>query len=234
MSIDVSSIIDVLLFISRIIIAGILLLATYRALKIGRALVSSVYRSRAYWLAALTVIFIISAFNAYVTYPNTPLGYFLSRNDYNFPFLVGLAVVFAFVDSVILVAIEMDFFHRNTLHWKQLRMPTYAVFLVSIFILSIPNSLLFNALSLFLPVISAGYAIAVLIVASRRTPDKTLKKHTRLLGYAFVIYIVSVLVFMIPIWGNLISDLFVIISAYLIYLATMSLSPMSRIEKEIA
>jgi hypothetical protein len=233
MPIDISSTINVLLFIERIIIAGILLLSTYRALKIGRALVSSVYRSRAYWLAALMVAFTIAALNTYVTYPNTLLGNFLSRNDYNFPFLVELTLVFAFIDSVILVAMEMDFFHRDTLHWRQLRALAYVIVLVGIFIPTISNSLLF-IIPTYLAVIFVVYSIAVLIVASRRTPDRTLKRHTRLLGYAFVIYIVSVLVFSIPIWGNVISDLLVAIFAYLIYLATMALSPLSRIEKEIA
>jgi hypothetical protein len=233
MSIDISSVINALLFIERLIIAGILVLATYRALKIGRALVSSVYRNRAYWLAALTIAFIITGLNVYVTYPNTPLGYFLNRNDYNFLFLVELSLVFAFLDSVILVAMEMDFFHRDTLHWRQLRIPAYVVVFVGIFIGAVSDALLPNILTL-LAAVFIVYSIVVLIVASRRTPERTLKRHTRLLGYAFVAYAVSVVVFTIPMWGNLLSDLFVIIFAYLIYLATMSLSPMTRIEKEIA
>jgi hypothetical protein len=61
-----------------------------------------------------------------------------------------------------------------------------------------------------------------------------MKRHTRLLGYAFVIFLASVLVFSLPTYGNLLSDLLVIIFAYLIYLATLSLSPLSRIEKEVA
>jgi hypothetical protein len=225
---------NILLLIERIVIVGILLLATYRALKIGSSYVSSAYRNRAYWLAALAIIFIITDLNVYVTYPNTALGWIFNRNDYNLPFLVELAFAFAFIDSVNLVAMEIDFFHRNTLYWKQLRIPSYAVFLVNILVLSTSTLPLFNVLSSVLPAVCAGYAIVVLIVASRRTRDRTMKRHTRLLGYAFVIFLASVLVFSLPTYGNLLSDLLVIIFAYLIYLATLSLSPLSRIEKEVA
>ena len=158
----------------------------------------------------------------------------MSRNEYNFPFLVQLTLVFAFIDSVILVAMEMDFFHRDTLHWRRLRVPAYVVVLVAIFFPTTSNSPLFTIAAFLAALFPFVYSITVLIVASRRTPDRTMKRHTRLLGYAFSMYVVSVLVFQIPIYGNLISDLFLIIFAYLIYLATMSLSPMSRIEKTIA
>jgi hypothetical protein len=234
MSTNTGPVVDILFFIERIIMVVILLLATYRALKIGRSYFSSVYRNRAYWLAALTAIFIVTDLNVYVSYPNTSMGWLLNRNDYNLPFLVELALALAFIDSVNLVAIDMDFFHRNSLYWKQLRIPTYTVFLVNIFILSTLNVPLFNILSSVLPAVCAGYAIAVLIVASRRSSDLTMKRHTRLLGYAFVIFLASVIVFSISVYGNLVSDLFLVIFAYLIYLATMSLSPLNRFEEIIA
>jgi hypothetical protein len=243
MSIDFVSIIETLIGLVAI---GILALAAYRALRIGRALVSPIYRSRVHWMAALLVVIIINSLNNYVSYPNTALGWFLSSSGYNLSSLVEFALIFVFVDRVILVAIEMDFFHRNTLHWRKVRKPAYVALFGAAFLPSSSNfppdspPAIVIILFFFAAVTALVCSAAALAVGARRTPDKTMRRHVKLVASSFALFLVTTLILgplssvpsVNPDYLALVSGLIGVLSTYLIYLAVMSLSPIGRVEKE--
>lgn len=231
MSIDILTIIGTLV---PLIAAGICLLVTIEAVEIGRALVSQVFRRRAFWIATVGV-FILSV----LVVGEVP---FLASSAVSFIlFLALIAVVFAFVDSTVLAAIETDFFHRNTLHWKQLRWPSYAIVLglfpsILVYIVfgssTNPPAWVSDQIS----AVGAGtavvilYSVVALAVAARRTPNKTMKRHVRLLGFAVACFAIAVAnAFTLSL------DLYAIpavVAALFLYRATMTLSPIGRIEED--
>ncbi len=238
MSIDISSIIDVL---SSLIIVGLLLLAVIRAVQIGRGLVSRVFRRRAFWMAVFGVFFLVAVLTTIPSFDTISIVNFLG----GISFLLVFPVTFAFVDSSVLAAIEMDFFHRDTLRWNQFRMPFYVVplALVILFILfdyypNPPTWLSIAAIFLVVAfVVVFGDSVVTLIVASRRTPDRTMKRHVRLLGFALACLTLSIFIgvtftgyppLSLP---ELSFDFLIVVFCYLFYRAVMSLSPTSRIEK---
>ncbi|MDA4130559.1 MAG: hypothetical protein OK457_07290, partial [Thaumarchaeota archaeon] len=120
MSIDIISVIETII---SLIGAGIILLAIIRGFQIGRALVSGIYRRRAFWISAVGAFAFLSILTGTV-----PFIFSIVSGTVAFViFLVLVVVIFTFVDSTILAAMEMDFFHRDTLRWKQFRSPSYAV-----------------------------------------------------------------------------------------------------------
>ena len=101
----------------------ILLIATYRAFGIGRALMRGVYRNRAYWIGATAIdlIFFVAVADFFPTAsPLQPIA-----------FLVTFVVLIAFVDTSIGVAREADFFHRSIRGWERVRKPFAALLLAS-------------------------------------------------------------------------------------------------------
>lgn len=238
MSIDVVSLIDSLSWLVTSIIA---ILVVYRGIEIGRALVSGVYRNRAFWVAALGLVIFIQALPGYVPFVGEVV--IVGVPLFEIAFLSLFLAFFAFVDSTILVALEMDFFHRNTLHWRQIRIVGYPlVFGFIITILFSPPLTLPGLLMVILAVgtiVTIPYSAAALIIGARRTWDRTLKRHLTLLGFVFVVYLVSFVEattsFNNPTpASDLLGDFLVVLAPYLLYRAAMTLSPISRIEKETA
>ena len=256
MSIDIVSAIEIVTFF---IAFRVLFLGTFRAIRIGRTFVSAVYRNKAYWTAAVMVIIFVDLLNPYIPYPSPAslpvtgllptLGWFLFGVLGALPFSLLFLVLFAFVDRTILVAMETDFFHRNTLRWRNVRRPLFgvliAVLVVAIFIGSyyslVPNPPSWTSLilgPLFLGAFGVGfpYLAIALIVASRRTPDRTLKMHVRFIGLAIVGYIGATIIS--SGWGihdvitSLVDAFFVILGGYALYRSVMSLSPLGRVAKE--
>ncbi len=233
MSIDIPTIIGTLV---PLIAAGICLLVAIKAVEIGRVLVSPVFRRRAFWIAAVGVFLLSVLLVGDVPY--------LAASGVSFIlFLALILVIFAFVDSTVLVALETDFFHRNTLRWKQVRWPSYAIVLAlfpSILVYIVfgssanPPAWVSDQINLIGAAVAAVivYSVVALIVASRRTPDMTLRRHLKLLSLAVACLAIAVAnAFTISL------DLYAIpavVAAFFLYRAVMSLSPMSRIEKEIA
>jgi hypothetical protein len=225
---------------------GIFLLGSYRAVTIGRALVSRVYRNRAFWTAAVMIAFILTNFLDLTSLSSAIAVNTLGDILGTLPYIAETLLLFAFIDGTILVGMEMDFFHRDTLKWRRGRKPLYAAFVVSLavvfFVFSLPNpySLPFLAVASVYAGLAAifaifGFSAATIIVVSRRTPDRTMKMFLRFLGFALGVFVVDNV---ISVAGGdavtLLDDLLSVVAAYLVYRAVMFLSPLGRLDKEPA
>jgi hypothetical protein len=220
---------------------GIFLFGTYRAFAIGKVLVRGTYRNRALWSGGTMIglVLLIIASNLPPSNPLSPLS-----------FLVIMVVLFAFVDSSIKVAQEMDFFHRSLLGWGRLRKPAYVILIgISLvgmlgFIFAPTNSVLSGVGVLLWFSVGAGsiaYGAAALLIGARRTPDRSMQRFVRMLGMAIICMVLFFTIWLpftpfsvtVQDLGSLISELFLPAAAYYLYLAVMSLSPVGHVEKEV-
>jgi hypothetical protein len=242
MSSDILPIIDEVSSLITLLILGF---GVLRAVEIRRGLVTKLYRSRAFWAAALMVLLAIAIGVTLIPGGVTSvLG--------SVPFFILFMFIFVFVDRNVLTAMETDFFHRNTLLWTGLRKPVYVMFFaslaygfpaaatipsnVSIFSFSsYPLWALVGALQLIvvLPV-TYGYSVAALIVASRRTPDKALRKHVSLLGLALAGFTLVVFFSNFSQPFDIAADIAGLATVYLLYRSAVSLSPVGRITDEFS
>jgi hypothetical protein len=227
---------------TEIITDAIFAFAVFRAVSIGRHLMNRIYRSRAYLLAAVIVFSVVQSFvpDSWVVagLPIFMVAYFAL-----------LFFVLVFIDTTILVVLDMDFFHRNTLRWRQARPVVYAVSLIDMAIIlfvtylsslpSPPSSV--NSSHDFFPVIGSFvavflYSAATLIIGARRTPDRPMRKFLMLAGLLVLSLLVSTLIFNYTyIFAvDLFDDFLGVAIAYVAYLMVMSLSPTGKVEKEIA
>jgi hypothetical protein len=243
MSVDVAGAINV---VSTLVIIGILLVGIFRALEMRRAFVKGAYRSRATWSTLLMLVIIPSMAENFVNVPNFGL---LSLLGF-LPFIALVLVIFAYADRSVLVAIETDFFHRDTLGWLRARWPI-AIFLISTmavevvgglvltpaaqnsFLGDVLNGLFFVSLA---PIL--GYATAALIVGARRSADRTLRRSILLFGLALSTLVISIVV-SAPFASGTLPYVIVnqgtgIVGIYLIYRSMMSLSPLGRVEKQFS
>ncbi len=185
-----------------------------------------VYRNRAFFTAALAILEAVSA----------PIGQ--SGNVY----LILLIIMFVMVDITILVALDTDFFHRNTLRWRQIRLVAYGLLVIAIILSGITGqitAILPHALFAFsaVPFTDAfvvfifAYTTATAVVSARRTPDKPLKRFMVLAGLFLFGLLINTLVYTLV--TEVFSPFFFIVFAYITYRMAMSLSPMGKVEKEI-
>lgn len=226
MSIDVVSIID---NSASLLNVAILLLAAFRGFEIGRKFVSRVYRNRAFWIAGVCIALVLQGSTGYdPSLNNTLIG---GLPLFEITFFVLFFVIFVFIDSTILVTLEMDFFHRNTLRWKQIRRPFYLVGLALFALIFLPGNPLTFAAFILVPL---PYSVVALFIGARRTPDRTLKRHITLLGFVVIAFLVMTFIFNHTsiLWVDLLDDFLTVLFPYLLYRAVMTLSPVSHIEKE--
>ncbi|MFI5420236.1 MAG: hypothetical protein ACHQ1H_04655, partial [Nitrososphaerales archaeon] len=203
-------------------------MGAYRAVRIGKALVSPIFRKRAYWTAILMLSGAISSLTVFFPTTSVPIINFLLA----LPFFAVLFVILAFVDSTIAATKELDFFHRDTLRWSKFRILLYVILIAGI-IIALPGVSFFSNSSFWQTVTTIGllvcstlvlgYSVATLIVSARRTFDKTMKRFVKLLGAAlgsFVIGFVISFVNYSSLPYVLVSDLFTnIISIVILYMA---------------
>lgn len=215
--------------------AAVALLAAYRSFTIGKSLVSRVYRTRAYWLVVLMIIFA-----TFAVYPSS------SVTVSNILFLTFLFALLVFIDSNVSVAREIDFFHKDTLHWHSARIPMFSAVVASSAIVGV--LLTTSANSNILGIVLVGYFVllgavfaysgAALFVIARRTYDRTMKRFVRMLAFAILCYVLFLTLFIpldaiYPSLGDVVTAFIAIGAAYFFYLAAMSLSDVGRIVKEV-
>lgn len=230
--------------LSNLITSGIFVFGAFRAVQIGRALVSPTYRNRAFWTAAIMVVFVVvSAVDMYVPFFSSTQDTVTNAFLASLPGTAQLMFLFAFIDSTVLASMETDFFHRDTLDWKRGRKPAYAVTLVCLVVGGTLGTFSQTSSSWVPPAVYGvifvilGFSVATLIVASRRTPDRTMRRFVRLLGFALGFFVLAVLELLLTpdvLSFDLVHDLLFIIATYLVYKAAISLSPLGRIVKETA
>jgi len=182
----------------------ILVIGIYRAVIMRRGFIDPVYRSRVLWSALLMFVIIIANLSGFVNLPSDTIGSVIGFS----PFVGIILVSYAYVDRSIMVAMKTDFFHRNTLHWLQFRRLGYgllaatslieygAIVVAPQYFVSGPTSpapvLDIVFYQFFVIIISVlGISALALGVASRRTPDRNLRRSIRLLGYALGLFVVS-------------------------------------------
>lgn len=219
----------------------ILALGTVRAYQIARLFVNRTYRLRAYWGSGLMFVIMFGSALNFVTLPSSAVGVILG----GVPFSVIILFLMAFLDQGIFVAMDGDIFHREILHWRSLRYAVYAVLIVSAVVQDVSyllpvissisaDSLLVqlgsNQILVLVPVLFA-YAVVALVIGGRRTSDRTMKRHIRLLGGGFVCFIVSFPFFASTDLGTLFANTLIIFANLFLYLAVMSLSSFGKVER---
>jgi hypothetical protein len=209
---------------------GLLILGALRAVQMSGGLVDAVYRRRARWGAVVASVIAVA----------TLLGDLLSNSAVDdflifVTFSAAFIAIFAFADSTVLVAIQSDFFHRNILRWTRVRGPAWvAILACTVIDAALGGFTPFFAVFFVVAATDVGYAAAALIVGARRTQDRTLKMHVRLLGWALVALLPSVFLSVISSSGvaTIVSGAGFVVGAYLFYRALMSLTPLGHVEKE--
>jgi hypothetical protein len=244
--------------------AVVLLFLILRAIVLGRKFVGQVYKSRAHWFAGVMLVALIWVLSGLFTvlfnlYPVSSIpvleGLGISV------FLAFVLAMFVYADRTILVALEMDFLHRNTLHWRPLRTLAYVAMFASVFYLYafisvtkppcglacptafdpgvpswvpaiFPSSYLVLLVPLFLVIVSLVYMLSAIIIGARRTPDMTIKRHVRWVGLGFLIFLgVFLSLGQGTTNGLLIGSFVVLAMAYTFYRALMSLTSFGRVDK---
>ncbi len=196
--------------------------AAFRAFTIGRALVNRVYRNRAYFMGVFALIVIFSLLPISAT-----------SGDIYFPFLF---VFFIMVDSTILVALDTDFFHRNTLRWRRIRLVVYALFVGFLTYTFLPSNVTNTLPGFVFDVVVAifvfvfVYTTATAVISARRTPDKPLRRFIALAGLFLFGLLVNTVVFVFV--SEVFTAFLFIIFAYITYRMAMSLSPVGKVKKE--
>ncbi len=224
-------ILTVVLVILGIVSIGICLAAAYRAVEIGRGLVSRVHRNRAFWTAAMLGTLMIGF--------SDPLPGTLGVDLGMIAYVLFLLLVMPFVDGAILAAEDTDFFHRDTLQWRRLRRPVFVVYYIFYVILLISTfgpstSPIVSFISNVSPglFIIPGYAIAALVLVARRTADRNLKWYVGYLGLGLAWLVGSVFLYnpsSVP--SSTAEQAVIVVGLYFFYRAVMSLSPLGRVEE---
>ncbi len=212
----------------------IYLSAVFRAVTIGRVLVNRVYRDRAYLVGILVVCIVAQSF---VPDNWVFLGFYLYEVAY-FSLIFFIVVV---IDNTILVGLDLDFFHRNTLRWRQIRFAIYAITVVDVLLIlselsghlqQVPRAGGAFVLLSFIAVLV--YSASVLSVTARRTPDRPMRRFLMFAGLLLLGFLVSTFINKYTYIDavDVFDDLLGVGIAYVTYLMVMSMSPMSRMEKE--
>jgi hypothetical protein len=219
---------------------AVALLTVYRSITIGKSLVTRVYRSRAYWLALLMIILVVDNLPFP---PSSAIGSFLGF----YGFFVFLFAFIIFIDSNVAVAREIDFFHKDILHWRKVRIPMFAILgaytvAAAIFSPAAATSIVVGiGIVGYFTMLGAifVYAGVAMFVIGRRTYDQTMRTFIKMLGFAVLCYLLFVTIwlpldFVYPNLGDILTDFILIGGAYFFYKAAMSLSFVGRIVEEVA
>jgi hypothetical protein len=173
--------------------AALAIFAAYRAFALGRALVVPSYRMRALWFGVLdvSIVVYIALYLASAVFSIVPFW----LNDV-ITTLLGV-IFFVWIDRTIEVTLGQDYFHRNTLRWRQLR----KLFLVGAGVTLIESGIAYAftssaysplyLASIVLYTLTLGYAGAVLTVGAFRTTDIATKTHLRWIALTLVAIILA-------------------------------------------
>jgi hypothetical protein len=208
--------------------------AGYKAYSFRRALVGQVYRKRAFWtgtLAILTIPYGVLLIPLSYVFDLPFVGILLLVDYYVFVSVIGFFVL----DSTIVVTRELDFFHRDTLHWKVVRKYAWVIFLFGAINIALPLGLLPNFVTSLIAIVvwpaPLAYFGIVLAVSSLRTKDRSIRAYAKWVGLFAAAFAI---VFALPPEILFPSILGTVIGSFFFYRATMALSPLSRIVKEIS
>jgi hypothetical protein len=229
---------------ANVVIMAILVLGIYRALQMRGAFVNPAFRSRATWSGFLMLTILTVFVSNYAPVSSSGV---LSLVGF-LPFIALLLVIFAYADKSVLVAIETDFFHRDTLGWRHARWPVALVFVVSLgaaIMVGNPSAgaplwefVVGQVLWLVATAVVLSYCTIALIVGARRSSDRALRRSILLFGEALSTLVFSIVASTPFNQGTLpyviINQGTSLVAIYLIYRSVMSLSPLGRVKEEIS
>jgi hypothetical protein len=237
--------------LSHLVGVGILVLGTYRAFRIRRALAEPIYRTRAFSLALVAILYIIVLVTDLWPSPNyTDLGTAtLITLGVTLPYNLFAFMIFVSADRTVLVAIDMDLLQRNTLRWPQLRLPLYAVMFgaVALILVANPFTYLLNtpdwattALLAYYPIFLTPLSVSViaLFLSAVRSLEKTMRNFVIFFGAAFLCFLFDfvlynyVTYFVTTSAGQIADDLAIVAATSFLYLAIISITPLGKVEPE--
>ncbi|MHB8568294.1 MAG: hypothetical protein ACYC7D_07495 [Nitrososphaerales archaeon] len=181
----------------------------YRAFSLSRALPGQVHKTRAEWIGSFSIILIGSIIIGFASdsgFFSAFASNFLS-GVYSYMGSFVAVFLFAWLSSTIGVASELDFFHRDTWHWRSFRkffwagvvLAATANILVSITELNPCVSAscgpidtlvpLVGMLLLFLFLVLVIYTSIVLYLSSQKIQDKVSQRHLKWLAIFVVIFV---------------------------------------------
>jgi len=230
---------------------GILTLGTYRAFRIRGVLAEPIYRSRAFSLAMVALLYLIVLITDLVptpTYTDLITATVITLGV-TLPYGVFEFLMFASVDRTILVATDMDLLQRKTLQWPRLRLPLYALVLVAIGLILVANPFLFlqnppdwatTADLAFYPIFLIPLCVSAvaLFLSARRSLEKTMLRFIAFFGAAFVCFLTDfvfynyVYYFYYNAALQLVDNLVIIAATFLLYRAIVSITPLGKVEEQ--
>jgi hypothetical protein len=221
--------------IAQVVVVAIFLFAAFRAVSIGRALVNRVYRNRAYVTGVFAILVVA---NQLVPDSWTILGV----PFYTLTYFLFLAFVFVLVDSTILVSLAIDFFHRNTLRWRQVRLVAYPLIItieIAVWVNNyLPSNFLSTGLGEIETVVLLAFAAFVFvssaltaIVSARRSADIPLRRFMKYTAILLLLLLLNTFVYVLVTVA--IAPFLFIVFAYVTYRMAMSLSLVGKVQKTV-
>lgn len=206
--------------------------AAYRALSSRRALVSGVYRSRALWTGMGAII--ILAFESLQIIGENSLGpgYFtLLEVDITYFVLtiVGIIVIFSWIDSTILVALDMDYFHRDSLHWRGFRKYLWVTVLAAAIAQAFASTQAGEIAIVVLLGVPVVYSAVALGVGSGRVFDETMRRYVKWMVFLVAALALELLTTAI----NFDLNFPIVVFAYFLYRAAGSLLKTDRLVADV-
>jgi hypothetical protein len=213
----------------------ILALASYHSFQVRRAIPNPIYRSRAFWTGMVALIIIPYAIliitgelgiiggnpNPFSGSPSLAVyASFLVLS------VVASIVLFFWLDRTIGVAYELDFFHRDALHWRRFKKLTWAIIVIGALVGGAGTTTFEYLLSSLLLGIAFTYAAVTLAKSVTRVYDETMKRYMRWVG----LLVAAVVLEIITVTINPFLNFPVVALAYFLYRAAVSLSIRSRLE----
>jgi len=216
----------------------IFLFAALRAVAIGRALVNRVYRTRAYVMGIFGVL-------TAVNYAIPPSWVIAGMPVADMPYGLVLLFLFILLDTTILVSLDSDFFHRNTLRWRQVRLVAYPLSVGITAVTTVGGLLIIGG---YLPsnyngtqageiILGAGALILgfslvssllTATITARRCSDTTLRRFMQYLGILVFLYLVNTLIWTLITMA--VTPFLQVLYAYVTYRMVMSLSPVGKVQ----
>jgi hypothetical protein len=223
-------------------ILGAIVVALYAygaiwARRIGRALMTPLFKERAKWVEVVAIVFAILVASNLSIRLIDPTNFYLSFLEYCIVNVAGI-VTLAWIDTTIKVSRRSDPMNRNTIKWKQLR------YVVWFFTFVTTGGALFSVwffhANFFTGAGNGGafvsgsfgwvlFGFIALLLSYRRSRDPTLKEHLKWFGlFLFLLLIVdTVLSGEIDLF-RIIGEVLLAVDAYFLYRGVKSLAPNSR------
>jgi hypothetical protein len=214
-------------------------LSGLRAFLFRRAMVRGIYRSRALWSMTFALLFIpFEIALLYITGLTAPN--LQQPPSFQQPLIVSVVVfviafnlsAFVFLDRTILAARELDFFHRDTLRYGTARKLVWPISTIGMFgtFLTMNSGIVSSIFGILWPAPLAYYSIA-LTATSLRVSDRTMRNYAKWFGL-FTVALGATFLYgqLTPPSGSFPALIGGLVSSILYYRATVSLSPVGRLE----